>query len=107
MTESAGLDVATIWRRHGLFVVVLQPLAVLVNMVVGLKVIFCSVPDCSAVTVALIVNRFPPRERRKNLELFLGVVRPRVSTPGGVPAPAVTIVAPGAEQDGMQNLTSK
>jgi hypothetical protein len=87
-------DVATTSIVHG--AVVLHPLFALI--VVGLKVIFCSVSDCCEVTVAVIVNR-------SNMKVAIGTLltqAPVLSWVATVVELTDVVVAPGVEQFGVQ-----
>jgi len=95
-------DVAIIssWQ----FGAVLQPLPAFAITVVGLNVIFWSVPDCWDVTVAVIVNG-------PSMNVVMGrlVAAPVIPVSSletvTAPGPYVIVLAPSVEQLGVQNTT--
>src|SRR5262245_56633472 len=87
--------------RHGLDVVPVQPASALTVMVVGLKVIFCNVPDCWAPTVAAMVKPW----RTKLAMGTVVVVTPEESVDVCSGADCTAYLSPLA-QSGTQNSIS-
>src|SRR4051794_14722141 len=82
-----------------------QPLPTLAETMVGLNVIFWSVPDCWDVTVAVIVKG--PRMNVVRGRLVVAPTSWPLASIAGVttPGPNVAVRAPSVEQLGVQNTT--